>query len=96
MKLDQRLRLLALRRQQLVLRTAQQRELLQAQWQAATAPLQAASGFASRWRRWLAPAALVGAPLGMMLGRRLPLARIVRLALAAWPLVRSLRRLLKH
>ena len=96
MKLDQRLQLLARRRQQLVLRAALQRESLQTQWQATTAPLQAVSGFAARWRRWLAPAALVGAPLGALLGRRLPLGRLVRLALAAWPLVRSLRHALKR
>jgi hypothetical protein len=38
----------------------------------------------------------VGAPLGALLGRRLPLGRLVRLALAAWPLVRSLRHALKR
>jgi hypothetical protein len=96
MKPDERLRLLALRRERLVLRSATQRELLKAQWQSATMPLQTVSGLAARWRRWLAPAALVGAPLGVLLGRRLPLGRLVRLALLAWPLARSLHQWLKR
>ncbi len=95
MNIDQRLKLLAMRRQHLVLRAGRQRESLQLHWQAITAPLQAASGLAARWRRWLAPAALVGAPLGVLLGRHFRLGRLVRLALAAWPLVRSARQWLK-
>ena len=96
MKLDARLKLLARRREQLVWRAAQQRESVQLRWQAITAPLQAAGGWAERWRRWLAPAALIAAPLGVLLGRRVRLGRIVRLALAAWPLVRSARQWLKR
>lgn len=95
MKLDERLKLLALRRQRLVSRAAQQREAMQLHCHAIAAPLQAVAAFVARWRRWLAPVALVGAPLGVLLGRRVRLGRVARLALAAWPLVRSVRHWLK-
>lgn len=96
MKLDERLRLLERRRQYLVARAASQRESLQARCQAIAAPLQAAGGWVERWRGWLAPAALIGAPLGVLLGRRVRLGRIVRLALTVWPLLSSLRHEIKR
>ena len=96
MKLDERLRLLERRRHNLVARAAIQRASLRAQYRAITAPLQAAGGWLERWRGWLAPAALIVAPLGALLGRRVRLGRIVRLALAAWPLLSSLRHGMKR
>jgi hypothetical protein len=105
MKLDQRVRQLARRRAQLVLRSSLQRQSLQLQWHQSTAPLRRSGEFIDRWRGTLASAgiplsavtAAAALPLGWLLtnrrvGRTLALA--VRLALAAWPLIRSAQRLL--
>jgi len=105
MKLDQRVRQLARRRSQLVLRSGLQRESLQLQWHRSTTPLRHSVEFIERWRSTLAsagiPASAVTAaavlPLGWLLtnrrvGRTMTIA--IRLALAAWPLIRSARNLL--
>jgi len=105
MKLDQRVRQLARRRAQLVLRSGLQRESLQLQWHRSTAPLRHSAEFIERWRGTLASAgipvsAMAAAavlPLGWLLtNRRIgrSMAAAIRLALAAWPLIRSARNLL--
>jgi hypothetical protein len=107
MKLDQRVRQLARHRAQLVRRSSLQRESLQLQWHQGTAPLRHSGEFIDRCRSMLASAgiplsavtAAVALPLGWLLiriarrkGRSL--GAVVRLALAAWPLIRSVRNLL--
>ena len=91
MKLDQRVRQLALRREQLVLLSGLQRQSLQLQWHRSTAPLQRTSQFIERWRGAL--------PLGWLLVRMTrragcSISAVVRLAIAAWPLISSARVLL--
>ena len=105
MKLDQRLRQLALRREQLVLLSGLQRESLQLQWHRSTAPLQRAGEFVERWRARLASAGISAnlataaavLPLGLlMMSRRggRSMSAVARMALAVWPLIRSARQLL--
>jgi hypothetical protein len=105
MKLDQRVRQLARRRAQLVLRSGLQRESLQMQWHQSTAPLRRAGELIDRWRGTLAsvgiPLSAVTAaatlPLGWLLTNRRvgrSVVGAIRLALAAWPLIRSARNLL--
>ena len=105
MKLDQRVRQLARHRAQLVRRSSLQRESLQLQWHQGTAPLRHSSEFIDRCRSMLASAgiplfavtAAAALPLGWLLTNRRvgrSLLRAARLALAAWPLIRSVRHLL--
>jgi len=107
MKLDQRVRQLALRREQLVLLSGLQRQSLQLQWHRSTAPLQRASQFIERWRGALTSAAIpltiataaAALPLGWLLVRMTrrtgcSISAVVRLAIAAWPLISSARVLL--
>ena len=107
MKLDQRVRQLALRREQLVLLSGLQRQSLHLQWHRSTAPLQRASEFIERWRGALAStatpltiaAAAAVLPLGWLLVRvtrrtGCSISSVVRLALTAWPLISSARQLL--
>jgi hypothetical protein len=105
MKLDERTRQLARRRSQLVLRSSLQRESLQLQWHQSTAPLRRSGEFIDRWRSTLASVgipvsavtAVLALPLGWLLTNRRvgrSLVRAARLALAAWPLIRSARQLL--
>jgi hypothetical protein len=104
MRLDQRVRQLALRREQLVLLSGLQRQSLQLQWHRSTAPLQRAGELMERWRGAVAstaiPVSLAAAaaalPLGWLLMRMTrrtgcSISAVVRLALTAWPLMSSAR-----